>query len=238
MSSRSICLLSHASAVFLVFFTLFNNSYAQSFKQTGIASFYADKFEGRTTANGEKYRHSKLTAAHKTLPFGTIVRVKNLENDKEVTVRVNDRGPFVEGRIIDLSKSAAEKLDFINKGIVKVEIISVQDSEPTKTPYSTLDRPPEEIVPANKSYYSLSVTKQRVQGFGVQIGSFKEMVNLVELADNLRGSYKNNVYTQVVDIKGVKNYKLIVGNVKNRDKADKLRQKVVKSYPDCFVIKF
>ena len=230
--------LRYISATILMFITFFNISYAQTYKQTGIASFYADKFEGRTTANGEKYRHSKLTAAHKTLPFGTILRVRNLENNKEVTVRVNDRGPFVEGRIIDLSKSAAKKLDFINKGIVKVEIVSVQDSDPTKTPYSTLDRPPEDIGQENNAYYSLSVTKQSARGYGVQIGSFKELVNLVELANNLRGSYKSNVYTQVVDIKGVKSYKLIVGNVKNRDKADKLRQKVVKSYPDCFVIKF
>src|SRR5690606_41693222 len=80
--------------------------------QTGKASFYADKFEGSPTASGEKYRHNKLTAAHKTLPFGTRVRVTNLSNNKTVDVVINDRGPYVENRIIDLSKSAAEKLDF------------------------------------------------------------------------------------------------------------------------------
>lgn len=211
---------------------------AQTFKQTGIASFYADKFEGRTTANGEKYRHSKLTAAHKTLPFGTFLRVKNLENNKEITVRVNDRGPFVEGRIIDLSKSAAKKLDFVSKGIVKVEIVSIRNSDMSKTPYSTLDRPSDEYEIDIKEYYSLSVTKRSLQGYGVQIGSFTEMVNLVELANGLRGSYNDEIYTQVIDIKGVKHYKLVVGNTKNKDKADKLRQKVAKNYPDCFVIKF
>src|SRR5690606_20336103 len=84
--------------------------------QTGKASFYADKFEGSPTASGEKYRHNKLTAAHKPLPFGTRVRVTNLSNNKTVDVVINDRGPYVENRIIDLSKSAAEKLDFINQG--------------------------------------------------------------------------------------------------------------------------
>ena len=99
---------------------------AQKVKTEGIASFYADKFVGRTTANGEKYKHNKLTAAHKTLPFGTKVKVTNLSNKKSVVVVINDRGPFVKGRIIDLSKSAAKKLDFINEGITKVRIKVLQ----------------------------------------------------------------------------------------------------------------
>src|SRR5687768_16557590 len=76
--------------------------------QSGKASFYADKFEGAPTASGEKYKHSKLTAAHKTLPFGTRVKVTNTANNRSVEVVVNDRGPWVDNRIIDLSKSAAE----------------------------------------------------------------------------------------------------------------------------------
>jgi rare lipoprotein A len=69
--------------------------------QTGKASFYADKFEGRPTASGEKYKHSKLTAAHKTLPFGTKIKVTNVANNQSVEVVVNDRGPYVDGRIVD-----------------------------------------------------------------------------------------------------------------------------------------
>jgi len=91
--------------------------------QTGIASFYADKFNGRQTASGEIFDENKLTAAHKTLPFGTIVKVTNLTNNQSVIVRINDRGPFVAGRIIDLSKSAARKIDLINAGVVKVTIV-------------------------------------------------------------------------------------------------------------------
>ena len=99
--------------------------------QTGKASFYADKFEGVYTASGEKYKHSKLTGAHKTLPFGTKVRVTNLENNQSVEVVINDRGPYVEDRIIDLSKAAAEQLGFINKGLanVKLEVVDPGDGK-------------------------------------------------------------------------------------------------------------
>ncbi len=90
--------------------------------QTGKASFYHDKFHGRQTANGEIYRKGKLTAAHKTLPFGTKVKVTNLQNGKKVKVRINDRGPFVGGRIIDLSKKAARRIDILNVGVSPVEI--------------------------------------------------------------------------------------------------------------------
>jgi rare lipoprotein A len=95
--------------------------------QTGTASYYAHKFHGRKTANGEIYDENKMTAAHRTLPFGTRVRVTNLDNDKSVELRVNDRGPFVEGRIIDVSYRAAGELDFVAAGLaeVRVEVLSV-----------------------------------------------------------------------------------------------------------------
>lgn len=90
--------------------------------ESGKASYYADFFQGRKTSNGEVFRQRKRTAAHKTLPFGTKVKVTNAKNGKTVTVRINDRGPFVEGRIIDLSKKAARKLGMLNDGVVNVEI--------------------------------------------------------------------------------------------------------------------
>ncbi len=90
--------------------------------QTGKASYYADKFNGRKTASGERFRNSKLTAAHKTLPFGTKVKVTNRRNGKSVKVRINDRGPFIAGRIIDLSKKAAKKIDIDKEGVGMVRI--------------------------------------------------------------------------------------------------------------------
>ncbi len=90
--------------------------------ENGKASYYADKFAGRRTANGQVFSQHKRTAAHKTLPFGTKVKVINLTNGKSVKVRINDRGPFVQGRIIDLSKKAARKINMVNAGVVNVEI--------------------------------------------------------------------------------------------------------------------
>jgi len=88
----------------------------------GIASYYAHDFHGRQTANGEIYDMYAMTAAHKSFPFDTIIRINNLENDKSIIVRINDRGPFVEGRIIDLSLGAARKLDMIDSGITRVRL--------------------------------------------------------------------------------------------------------------------
>ena len=96
-------------------------NYAQH-TETGLASFYSDNLQGRMTANGEVYDKMKLTAAHRSLAFKTKIKVTNLENKKSVVVIINDRGPFVEGRIVDLSRAAAEKLDFVDKGVVKVKI--------------------------------------------------------------------------------------------------------------------
>ncbi|MCC7430422.1 septal ring lytic transglycosylase RlpA family protein [bacterium] len=90
--------------------------------QTGFASFYANKFEGRKTANGEIFRQTKLTAAHKDLPFGTVVKVTNLENGKFVVVKINDRFVPKKKRCIDLTKAAAKELGFIEKGIAKVNL--------------------------------------------------------------------------------------------------------------------
>jgi rare lipoprotein A len=95
------------------------------FRQEGIASFYGDEFNGRPTASGEIYDGTKYTAAHPSLPFGTLLQVTNLANNHQVTVRVNDRGPFVASRIIDLSKAAAEALGMLNTGTAKVEIETV-----------------------------------------------------------------------------------------------------------------
>lgn len=94
----------------------------KTISETGKASYYADKYEGRKTSNGETFRQRKLTAAHKTLPFGTKVKVTNLNTGKTVKVRINDRGPFIEGRIIDLTKKAAKKIDLVNAGVAPVKI--------------------------------------------------------------------------------------------------------------------
>ena len=88
----------------------------------GLASWYGGKFHGRLTSSGEIFNTNDMTAAHKTLPFGTIVKVTNQDNGKSALVKINDRGPFVEGRIIDLSRAAAEQLDMIGQGVARVSL--------------------------------------------------------------------------------------------------------------------
>lgn len=90
--------------------------------ERGIASWYGPGYHGRLTANGERFDKWAMTAAHKKLPFGTMVRVRDLKTRKTVTVRINDRGPFVAGRIIDLSEGAAERLGVKTQGLAKVEL--------------------------------------------------------------------------------------------------------------------
>ena len=98
---------------------------------TGISSFYAEDFHGKLTANGEVYDMYGVTAAHKTLPLNTVCRVTNLANNKSLILRINDRGPYIKGRILDCSYGAAKKLDFIKEGTtnVKIEVIEFGDGK-------------------------------------------------------------------------------------------------------------
>lgn len=96
---------------------------ATGHREVGIASYYAKKFNYRKTASGEIFNNNLMTAAHKTLPFGTKVKVKNLHNGKSVKVTINDRGPFKRNRIIDLTRAAFSKIENISKGLTKVEIL-------------------------------------------------------------------------------------------------------------------
>jgi rare lipoprotein A len=208
-------------------------SFAQ--KQTGKASFYADKFEGSSTASGEKYKHSKLTAAHKSLPFGTVVRVKNLQNNETVDVTINDRGPYVDGRIIDVSKSAAEKLGFVNKGLAEVEI-EVIDAGDGKGKIQ--GGPINNVSVDEKEFYDFEISRLTPKGFAVQVGTYQELVNLMRLSDNLKNSYKKQVTIQVKILNGVKYYSIILGKFSSRSKADNFLAELKGKFPDAFIVEF
>ena len=96
-----------------------------AYEAVGVASWYGAKFHGRTTASGEPYDMNAMTAAHPSLPFGTKVRVTNLENGRAVVLRINDRGPFAKGRIIDVSRHAAEHLGFLGADLVRVRVEAI-----------------------------------------------------------------------------------------------------------------
>ncbi|MFZ2900632.1 MAG: septal ring lytic transglycosylase RlpA family protein [Saprospiraceae bacterium] len=119
-------------------------------QEYGLASFYSDKFQGRPTASGELYDKDKLTASHKTLPFDTYIRVTRLDNKKSVVVRVNDRGPYISGRVVDVSRKAAEALDLFKEGTasVKVEVVSKPSAVEEEPAQPVVDNKPKEPTPA------------------------------------------------------------------------------------------
>ncbi|BAT72127.1 rare lipoprotein A [Thermosulfidibacter takaii ABI70S6] len=157
-------------------------------KQRGLASWYGPKFHGRKTASGERFNMYSLTAAHKTLPLGTYVKVKNLKNGRAVVVKINDRGPFVRGRIIDLSYAAAKKLGMIKDGVVPVEITVIGKPQEVVDRYSLY----------NFGYYY------------VQIGSFKDWFNAIRLAQKVKTT-GFPVEIRPVDIEGERFYRVLVG---------------------------
>ncbi len=117
-----------------------SNMTSVNFNEIGVmtASWYGPRFHGKLTANGEQYDQMALTAAHKSLPFGTVLQVTNLKNGKSVIVRINDRGPYVEGRDLDLSKGTALSLGMIGRGVIKVKVSEVKLNSDTN-PINTLN---------------------------------------------------------------------------------------------------
>ena len=166
-------------------------SFAGAYKSGVQASYYAEKYHGRKTASGEVFNMYAMTCAHKTLPFGTVLRVTNLKNNKSVDVRVNDRGPFVKNREIDVSKAAAQQLDMIKTGTatVKIEIVSGSGTatQIAKTPTSTK---------STTTAKTASQSSSSVNFWDVQIGSFSSYENANRTAQNLLKNGFENVYFQ------------------------------------------
>ena len=139
------------------------------YQERGVASWYGKKFHGNLTSNREVYDMYEMTAAHKTLPLPTYVRVRNLRNNKSIVVRVNDRGPFVNNRVIDLSYSAALKLDMIRDGTSLVEVTAISFDEPKG------DRPTSTREPTRPAIVSTpAVSSNRIF---VQVGAFGDRDN-------------------------------------------------------------
>lgn len=192
--------------------------FAEMYKANVEASYYADKFHGRKTANGEIFNMYDFTAAHKTLPFNSILKITNIANGKSVTVRVNDRGPFVAGREIDLSKAAAEKLDMLGAGTAQVSIEILQKGAETAISAATAKKaagsagtgnsgsqpdPTAAAKPAPSSSKDdvteeVAVLKEEPVEelrWDIQVGSFGERANAEALAQKLlKAGFKNVVY--------------------------------------------
>ncbi len=218
--------------ILITFLFITNIVVAQKpFVQTGEASYYADKFEGRKTANGEIYRHNKLTAAHRTLAFGTKLKVTNLSNGKSVMVTVNDRGPFVKGRIIDLSKSAATKLGYVRDGVAKVKIETVSSNLVISHQVTTKSKPK-----TPQEYYQIEVNKIELGGYGIQVGSFSQMDNLIHISSQVKAVVGGKYYVKVAQVNGMTYNRLIVGVEKDKKAAERHLKALRKTFPDCFVV--
>ena len=178
-----------AKILLLLFLILPSLSFSGVYKANAKASYYAEKFHGRKTANGEIFNMYAMTCAHKTLPFGTVLRITNLSNNKTVDVRVNDRGPFVKGREIDLSKGAAQKLGMIKTGTanVRIEIVSGAGVHVPASSSSVAKRA--------GGASSQKETSSSVY-WVVQVGSFSSLENANRLAQGLLREGFENVYFQ------------------------------------------
>ena len=188
--------------------------HARGFSQRGKASWYGGKFQGRKTANGETYDMYAMTAAHKTLPFGTYISVLNMENNRKIEVRVNDRGPFVRSRIVDLSCTAAKKLGIVGPGTADVEIVAlgaIADQKQTEGTGRT-------YIPGN--YY---------QGnFTVQVGAFSQVENAQRLKQRLGRSYKDAYITIYYDGHGAF-YRVRVGRFSTLEQANKHEESMIQN---------
>jgi peptidoglycan lytic transglycosylase len=182
--------------------------------EEGIASWYGHPFHGRQTASGEIYNMYAMTAAHKTLPFGTVVRVHDLENGKSVVVRINDRGPFVEGRIIDLSYSAAQAMGMSGTALVRLEILGNQSS-PVSQPSSSSRAPAR----------SAQAPPPASGVFAVQIGAFQDRRNAEKLRDQVPRSY-GPVTIQAFDRGDGMFYRVRVGSESTEDGANQLARRL------------
>jgi len=195
---------------------------ARDFRERGIASWYGRKFHGRRTSSGQTYDMHAMTGAHKTLPMGTYVSVHNLRNGKKVVVRINDRGPFVRGRIIDLSYGAAKQIGLVGPGTAPVEVVALGVPRET-TAHGKIQRT---LVPGN--YY--------VGDFSIQVGAFREKENAFRLKSKLAGTYKD-VHIMVQESSNGSLYKVRVARCKTLEQARQY-EKILEGdgYPDAMVV--
>lgn len=195
----------------------------EGYTETGVASWYGKKFHGRKTSNGELYDMFAMTAAHKTLPIPSYVRVTNTANQKSVIVRVNDRGPFHGGRIIDLSYAAARKLGYANMGTATVKVEYIDPSTVTTQPAPQTAAPAPAIKTAHSSA-GYAIPKNTY----LQVGAFKDVQTATELQRRLSGMTQ---YPVNVSQSGGKTswFRVRVGPLRDNFDLMQLRQAIIEA---------
>jgi rare lipoprotein A len=196
-----------------------------------MASWYGTKFDGRRTANGERYDMHQLTAAHPTLPFGTLVQVTNVENGRQVVVRINDRGPFGRRRLIDLSYAAARELRMVGPGTARVELAVIGRFDPTAPPSpaqpillaaAAVPAAPDAAPPGTPAVAATPAATPAVapatDAYTVQVGAFGETERAEALQHDLAGRYPSAVVLSDGTWSRVQ-----VGRFDDREEAETLR---------------
>ncbi len=189
--------------------------FENGYDQTGIASWYGRDFDGKPTANGETYDMHALSAAHKTLPLPTMVRVTNLENGRSVIVRVNDRGPFVKERLIDLSYAAAKQLGYARSGTAHVRVQSLQLPPPSKQETLAMGKKlmaadhPNSVHVSSPDVLAAPATAASGKIF-IQLGAFSSKDNAVRLENQLKSSF-TAIHTVAVQLGNRTLYRVRIG---------------------------
>jgi len=222
-----------------------NTSQQTADEEIGIASWYGKDFDGRPTASGEIFDSRKLTAAHRNFPLGSIVIVKNLENNKEVVLKINDRGPYVKNRIIDVSEYAAEVLGFKQKGLAKVQVKLLQRGDlKEKGEGATAaffnraiadsgSSPIEQIYKEKKQKILKNVINIKdFKHYSVQIGSFTDLKNIIRVKEEI----EQKLPYPITIVKKENDYQIRVGRFSERYPAEVLRQKLEEEGYKGFVV--
>jgi rare lipoprotein A len=199
-------------------------THAPQKEEKGFASYYADKFHGKQTSSGETFDNTLFTAAHNTLPFGTLVKVTREDNQQSVIVKINDRGPFKPGRIIDLSRAAAEKINLVQVGTaaVKVELIGQEGIEPTT--FTPSHAATQEV---GTGLFKLALESHK--GFGVQVASYQDFKTFFHAATDLdaKGYKAVMVHSSMKDELPI--YRLILGPFESKAEAEAMLSQVAKN---------
>jgi len=247
---------------FFIFYSM--QGYSQTgTKFSGMASYYGVPFHGRPTASGEIFSQDSMTAAHKQLAFGTLVKVTNRSNGKTCVVKINDRGPYIAGRIIDLSKAAADTLDFIAQGVVSVDceivgtgiinrpLLAAKTEKKVQPADNPKKKEPKEIsktetkteatktpryVPREAVKYE-TTSPDSTTFYSVQLGSFGMQDNAERLLKKVEGKFPEARMMQA-EVYGKIWFRVLCGKCNSIEEASKLKSSLSAAYPQSFLVKF
>ncbi|WP_419784936.1 septal ring lytic transglycosylase RlpA family protein [Pseudodesulfovibrio sp.] len=194
---------------------------AAGYDEVGLASWYGSDFHGKKTANGQTYNMYGVTAAHKTLPLGTKVRVTHLGNHRSVILVVNDRGPFVSGRILDLSYGAARELGMLNEGVAKVRISAIGSTVPATMVASTS---------------ATSRSQQAIKVYSVRVGAFAVRSNAERTHRRLVSEGYKDAAIVMENRDGLTLHIVVAGRFTSREKAESIQQRLKRAFPTCYIV--